>query len=69
MNKEQAKNLIIQTFENTFDKTKFTNLISNVLKSYDRAKMLEPRSGIQGLTQKYLDFISSWERIGRYEDR
>ena len=39
------------------------------MKSYDRTKFLPPRSGIQGITQKYLGFIASWERIGRYKDK
>jgi len=69
MNREQAKKLIIETFENPFDKGKFINFINNLLKTYDRSKALEPRSGIQGVTEKYLRFISSWERIGRYEDK
>lgn len=68
MNQEQAKTLIIKTFENHFDKTTFVNFVGNLLKSYDRTKILDPRSGIQGITERYLDFISSWERIGRYED-
>ncbi|MBC7361199.1 MAG: N-6 DNA methylase [Candidatus Aminicenantes bacterium] len=69
MNREQAKNLIIKTFENPFDKENFVDFINNLLKSYDRSKALEPRGGIQGITQRYLDFIGSWERIGRYEDK
>ncbi|MGB9795047.1 DNA methyltransferase, partial [Caldisericum exile] len=69
MNREQAKNLIIETFENSFDKYNFVEFISNLLKTYDRSKSLEPRYGTQGITERYLDFISSWERIGRYEDK
>ena len=68
MNREQAKNIIINTFENSFDRSSFINFITNLLKSYDRTKILSPRSGIQGVTERYLDFIASWERIGRYED-
>ncbi len=69
MNKEQAKELIIQTFEKSFDKEKLVKLITNLLKSYDRSKALEPRSGVQGITERYLDFIASWERIGRYVEQ
>jgi len=68
MNREEAKNLVIQTFENKFDKEKFIRFIANLFKKYDRSKALDPRIGVQGITEKYLDFISSWERIGRYED-
>ena len=68
MNTEQAKNLIIQTFENSFDKTNFTKLISNLLKTYDRTKAIDQRFGIQSITEPFLEFVSSWERIGRYID-
>jgi hypothetical protein len=68
MNREEAKNLVIQTFENKFDKENFIRFIANLFKEYDRNKALEPRIGVQRITEKYLDFVSSWERIGRYED-
>ena len=68
MNRKYAKNLVIQTFENKFDKESFIRFIANLFKEYDRSKALEPRTGIQGITEKYLDFVSSWERIGRYKD-
>jgi hypothetical protein len=68
MNREQAKRLIISTFENPFDKEQFTDFITNLLKTYDRKKALAPRTGIQGITERFKDFISSWERLGRYTD-
>jgi hypothetical protein len=68
MNRKEAKNLVIQTFENKFHKENFIRFIANLFKEYDRSKALEPRTGIQGITEKYLDFVSSWERIGRYKD-
>ena len=68
MNRKEAKNLVIQTFENKFNKESFIRFIANLFKEYDRSKALEPRIGIQGITEKYLDFVSSWERIGRYKD-
>lgn len=68
MTTEQAKNLIIQTFENQFNKNNFITFISNLLKSFDDRKALAPRVGAQGITESFLDFISSWERIGRYTD-
>lgn len=63
MNREQAKNLIIETFENPFDKGNFDDFINNLLKNFDRSKALEPRGGIQVITQRYLDFIGSWLRF------
>jgi len=68
MDREQAKELVVKTFEGPFNENKFINFISNLLKRYDREKVLKPRIGIQGITERFLDFISSWERIGRYED-
>jgi hypothetical protein len=68
MNREQAKRLIIDTFENPFDKGRFSNFIANLLKTYDREKALDQRAGIQGVTERFLGFISSWERLGRYID-
>jgi hypothetical protein len=68
MNREQAKRLIISTFENPFDKELFSNFIANLLKTYDRGKALGQRAGIQGVTERFRGFISSWERLGRYID-
>jgi len=68
MNREQAKRLIIDTFENPFNKERFSNFIANLLKTYDREKALDQRAGIQGLTERFIGFISSWERLGRYID-
>jgi hypothetical protein len=69
MNREQAKKLIIETFENPFNKDNFNKFISNLLKTYDKEKELTPRTGTQGITERFLDFISSWERLGRYIDK
>jgi len=69
MNREQAKKLIIETFENLFNKDNFNKFISNLLKTYDKEKELTPRTGTQGITERFLDFISSWERLGRYIDK
>lgn len=68
MDREQAKRLIIDTFEKPFDKGNFIKFITNLLKSYHRDKALSPRFGIQGVKGAYLDFIKSWERIGVYEN-
>ncbi len=68
MDRSQAKNLVIETFENPFDKDKFTKFIANLLKSYDRNKALSPRNGIQAVTKSYLNFIKGWERLGVYEN-
>ncbi|MCM8784840.1 MAG: transposase [Candidatus Omnitrophica bacterium] len=68
MDREQAKSLIIETFENPFNKDNFIKFITNLLKSYNREKALSTRYGIQGITERYLDFIKGWERIGVYEN-
>lgn len=67
MNREEAKRLICKTFENPFDKEFFKKFIINLLKDYDKEKALEPKRGTI-ITERYRDFISSWERIGRYID-
>jgi hypothetical protein len=68
MKGEEAKNLIIKTFESPFNKEHFTDFIANLLKTYDREKALTPRTGMQGITERFKDFISCWERLGRYID-
>ena len=68
MDEERAKNLVKDVFESKFDESKFEGFIANLLKKYDRSKFLKKRSGSQVVREKYLDFIGSWERLGRYID-
>jgi len=69
MNDKQAKELVRDTFESEFKKEKFDKFIAELLKkNFDRSKALEKRSGNQAVPEKYRDFITSWERLGRYRD-
>ncbi|MEM2929163.1 MAG: Eco57I restriction-modification methylase domain-containing protein [Nitrososphaerota archaeon] len=64
MNKEQAKNLIIETFENKFNEEQFTKFISNLLKTYDK-NCKGPWYG-NYIPEPYRGFIESYKRLGRY---
>ncbi len=69
MNKEQqARNLIIKTFENPFNKSNFIHFLKNLLKSYEEKTFLYQGNYIPDAFEQY---ISSVERIGKYtcEDR
>jgi hypothetical protein len=69
MNDKQAKELVRDTFESGFKIEKFDKFITELLKkNFDRSKALPKRSGNQAVPEKYRDFITSWERLGRYED-
>jgi len=69
MNDKQAKELVRDTFESEFKGEKFDKFITELLKkNFDRSKALPKRSGNQAVPEKYRDFITSWERLGRYED-
>ena len=66
MDKQQAKNLIKNTFEQPFDKVRFISFVKNLLNSYDETKAFsKPLSG-QYIKESYRDFINSLDRIGRY---
>lgn len=38
MNKQEAKNLIVNTFENPFDESHFTFFVKNLLNNIDESK-------------------------------
>lgn len=65
MEKLQAKEKIQSTFENPFDKQKFTEFIRNLLNNMEDAPLTY--SG-QYIPEAYRHFISSMERIGKYSD-
>ncbi len=66
MNKEQAKNLIIKTFENPFNKSNFVYFLKNLLKTYEEKTFLYQGSDIPTAFEQH---ISSLERIGKYTDK
>ncbi len=66
MDKQQARNLIKETFENHFDKDRFTIFIKNLLKRIeeDRIPQLQGRF----IPEAYRQYISTFERIGKFTD-
>ncbi len=63
MNREQAKKLIIETFENPFDKNRFIIFLKNLLKSYEDKSFVYQGNYIPAAFENY---VSSLERIGKY---
>jgi len=65
MDKQQAQTLIRTTFENPFDKGRFTTLIKNLLNHIETASFTYQGNTIPLAYQPY---ITSLERIGKYND-
>lgn len=61
----EAKNIITEVFENPFDKDKFSYFIRNLLKNLHPAEF--SRTGYN-IPRAFVDFIASYERLGKYED-
>jgi len=66
MDKQQARNLISETFETTFDKTRFTSFIKNLLNQIEETPTTVYRGNL--IPDAYEQYISSLERIGKYTD-
>ncbi|MFW6173386.1 MAG: DNA methyltransferase, partial [Elusimicrobiota bacterium] len=66
MDKIQAKKLIKNTFENSFDKEKYTYLIKNILNNFEDT----PETFYKGkyIPDAFKEYISTLDRIGKYED-
>ncbi|MCG2715977.1 MAG: BREX-1 system adenine-specific DNA-methyltransferase PglX, partial [Candidatus Marinimicrobia bacterium] len=65
MNKQQAQNIIKETFENSFDKIRFTGFIKNLLNQIDDSHFAYYGKFIP---DAYKPFIGRYERIGKYSD-
>jgi hypothetical protein len=65
VNNEQAKNIIKETFEKSFDKKNFIKFINNVLKEIDNKNFIYNNNYIPNPFSQY---IGSLERIGKYND-
>jgi len=65
MDREQAKELIRDTFESPFDKGRFVNFIKNLLNTIDYAPF--DYYG-QYIPDPYKSYINRYERIGKYSD-
>ena len=65
MDKEQARAIVKNTFENPFDKSKFSAFIRNLLNHIEEATFSH-RGYV--IPDAYEQNISSFERIGKYTD-
>ncbi len=63
MNREEAKKLIIKTFENSFDEKKYIKFLHRLLKHFDDTPLLNIE---QFLPDAFKEHITSFERIGQY---
>jgi len=66
MKKEQAIRLIETTFENEYDKERFTNFIRNLLKEFEPKN--QKINFLLFLRQNIASYIESFEILGRYKD-
>src|SRR5450759_1884122 len=65
MDKQQARDIIRNTFENVFDKTQFTNFVKNLLNQIEDAPFTNQGNYIP---DAYKQYISTLERIGKYSE-
>jgi hypothetical protein len=65
MDKQQARNLIKETFERPFDRERFVTFIKNLLNRYEEAPITYKR---QYILDAYKPYISALERIGKFGD-
>lgn len=64
MDEISARNLIIRTFENSFDKGNFIAFLRNLLKSYEAKTFTYSCNDIPDI---YKEYVSSLERVGQYK--
>ena len=64
MNREEAKQIIINTFEKPFNKENYIKFLKNLLKFFDEKNTFSYVG--QFIPDAYKDKISSFERIGKY---
>ena len=65
MDKQQARNLITETFEQPFEKARFTAFIKNLLNRIEDAPFTYKG---QFIPDAYKPHISALERIGKFSD-
>ena len=65
MNKQEAKNLIANTFSSDFDANNYQSFVANLFKKYTTInKMI---SG-QYIKESFKQFIVKYKRVGKFED-
>ncbi len=67
MNEQQARDLVQKTFEATFDRQRFGEFISQLLKSADFLKATGLLKG-QVITRAFQEKVRSYERIAQFTD-
>ncbi len=63
MDKQQAQEIIKDTFESSFDKVRFTNFIKNLLNNIDESKAFHAHGYVK---EGFRGIIKTYERIGTY---
>jgi len=66
MDKESAKKLIRNTFQNSFNKKNFIYFIKNLLNQYDESKIFHLHGCY--IPKAFKNFINIYERVGTYVD-
>lgn len=66
MNKREAKDLVLKTFENEFNEAQFTYFIKNLLNDLDESKK-QTWAGSY-IKESFRDAIQSYKRLGQYTD-
>ncbi|GAB6283420.1 MAG: hypothetical protein STSR0008_21870 [Ignavibacterium sp.] len=66
MNKLEAKNLVLKTFEKPFDETQFIRFIKDLLNNLDESKRKDYRGNI--IPDSFDESIRQYKRIGQYTD-
>lgn len=67
MTKEEAKNLVVKTFEQSFDEARFLYFIKNLLNGLDESKTQVWAGNY--IPESYRAAIKSYKRIGQYTDK
>ena len=65
MDKKQAQNIIKDTFEHPFDKSRFTHFIQNLLNVINKSKAFHARGDVK---EMFKSIIHTYERLGTYTD-
>ena len=60
MDSQSAKNLVIDTFENGFDKAVFLNFIRNLVKKFDESKAFQARGYVKEKFKKTTPIIKTY---------
>ena len=68
MDKQQAQNIIKDTFENPFDKERFVGFVKNLLNTFDETKAFHARGYVKEEFKKTAGIIKTYERVGTFTD-